>query len=971
MGIERATPGGLVTLLLTVSLLSCGGGGGGGGGGENNSASPPAPNQCQLVLLAAEGVAIESESAQFNCAAGQRCEFTITVDGFSENFSATTASGYQFAGWGTGDRNLCPNQTGTCNVTAGDLATPLCVTTAASDGEATLEALATLNKNAFSVSGQLSVLAGSVIDDDTNNRDNGLGDNNTLSGAQSLGNPATIGGYLNAPGEGPSGQLAATGDLDDFFRIEAFAGQSATLIIADFDTADIDLYLYNEQGEIIDFSVDTGEIEQVAFPANGVYFLNPFLFAGASSYNLVVGNANIGSRSRVVPGEIIAQFSGEGVLKTDEAASRRRSALQRFGLRQRGGGLGRERLLAGDKAFGPGSSQDVRVTEIHNALSHDKALKDQWGTWLLAKRLGGYPGVAGATPNRVVKAFSTPNDEFLGLQWHYPLIKLASAWDITAGDPGVIVAVLDSGVIAHPELDGRLVSGYDFISDSIAAGDGDGIDPDPTDEGRVIDEETGAPVADPGGASYHGTHVAGTVVARGNNSLGIAGVAYNARVMPLRALSDDGGTTYDVLQAVRFAAGLENDSGILPAQPAAIINLSLGGSGFSNTEQALFSRVAEQGVLVVAASGNDGNSQVDFPAGYYDVIAVGAVDLQGRATDYSNQGPALDLTAPGGDLQSDLNGDGYPDGVLSLGVSEGQPAYVFAAGTSMAAPHVAGVLALMRSVNPDLSGSDIVALLNQGQLSDDTGEPGRDDTYGWGVINAQKAVDAALESLGSTVERTPLLTVSTGSLNFGAVRSELELVVSNAGGGSLDVTEVVANQPWVTPRGGATDANGLGVWRIGVNRQSLADGTYRATVTFRSSSGNRNVDITMQVDSDSTGDIGTVYVLVYDPLTNEAVAETRARPEVDYQYQLAELPEGLYEIWAGTDNDNDFEICDAGDTCGAFRTIDSPVLLEVDTDRESIDFSSDFIIDLRSVTASSSKSSKDNSEFRVKSRITP
>mgnify|MGYP000208119206 CR=1 FL=1 len=143
---------------------------------------------------------------------------------------------------------------------------------------------------------------------------------------------------------------------------------------------------------------------------------------------------------------------------------------------------------------------------------------------------------------------------------------------------GVVVVHADSGVdIDHPDL--NLVAGYDFVRNPQEAGDGDGIDPDP-------EESVGG--SDPAAVNYHGSHVAGTVAASGNNGIGVAGVAYGARVMPLRAITATGGTSYDVRQAVRFAAGLENDSGTGPERPADIINLSLGGAGFSSLDQALY-----------------------------------------------------------------------------------------------------------------------------------------------------------------------------------------------------------------------------------------------------------------------------------------------------------------------------------------------------------------------------------------------
>ena len=199
-----------------------------------------------------------------------------------------------------------------------------------------------------------------------------------------------------------------------------------------------------------------------------------------------------------------------------------------------------------------------------------------------------------AEPNYRVSTMATTNDEALSVQWHYPLINLPAAWDTSVGSGDVIVAVVDTGILSgHPDLQGQLVPGYDFIRNRVDAGDGDGIDPNPEDPGNG---------AEPGASSFHGSHVGGTVAAAGNNGIGVAGVAYGARLMPLRALSERGGSSYDVSQAVRYAAGLANDSGTVPPQRADVINLSLGGESFSQLNQALYRELHDAGVIVVAAS---------------------------------------------------------------------------------------------------------------------------------------------------------------------------------------------------------------------------------------------------------------------------------------------------------------------------------------------------------------------------------
>ena len=194
-------------------------------------------------------------------------------------------------------------------------------------------------------------------------------------------------------------------------------------------------------------------------------------------------------------------------------------------------------------------------------------------------------------------------------------------------------------------------------------------------------------------------------------------------------------------QAVRFAAGLANDSGTFPAATAAIINLSLSGEGFSQMNQALYRELRERGTIVVASAGNEATRAPAYPAAYDGVISVAAVDAQREIASYSNRGTSIDISAPGGDGSTDFNGDGYPDGILSTGGSADaggvEFAYTFLNGTSMAAPHVSGVIALMKSINPQLDGPQLESLLQSGSLTDDLGSAGCDDLYGHGLLNAR------------------------------------------------------------------------------------------------------------------------------------------------------------------------------------------------------------------------------------------
>lgn len=913
---------------------------------------------CRFEMQVGEGGRVTSSSGDYDCPAQTVCVGDIGDEGFNQTFTAVPAPGYEFSYWAAGPNNFCGGESDPCTVTSEALPPQLRNGILSSSKTGYLIPVFTFNGEiqTYAVSGQIQILPESILDSDTNNPENGYAGNDSPFSPQFGSNPVTMGGYVALSGTGADGLVTDSGDEDDYVQVSASAGQSVSLIVADFETADLDLYLFDTNGEIVDFSADVGELEELTIPSSGEWVLNAYAYDGASNYVLTLGENTSISRREVVPNELIVEYAGEGVLKLRESEDLRRQATHKLGLTETAGDLGRERLV---RRLNPDdlSWLTPQLVEIRDKLAHDPALLARWETQMAAKALAKTKGVARATPNYRVKPAATPNDPQYSFQWHYPLIQLPTAWDLTTGDPSVITAVIDTGIIPnHPEFQGQLTGGYDFISDPSNSGDGNGLDADPTDEGQLIDPDTGEPSNNPGAGSFHGTHVAGTIAAKANNNIGVAGVAYSAKLMPLRALSDEGGTTYDIIQAMRYAAGLPNDSGIVPAQTADVINLSLGGGSYISSEQDVINQIASRGTIIVAASGNAGASSVDYPAAYQNVIAVGATDVQGNVTSYSNRGSKLDVTAPGGDGSRDRNGDGYPDGVFSTLLVDGTYGYGFMSGTSMATPHAAGVIALMRSVNPDLIQSDIEALLISGAITDDKGTTGWDSTYGYGQINAYKAVVAALDSIGKTIELPAQLSTSNTSLNFGASVEDIQITLSNVGNGDLQITNVTSDASWLSATESQTDGAGLGVWNINVDRGLVTQGTYRGTITFASTANAVELSVLMRLDDGTGGNVGRIYILLYDPITDTVADQAVADVDTGYRYRFSAAPAGQYELWAGTDNDNDYFICDEGETCGSWRTISDPVTITIGQDLSNIDFSSDFNINLGTVTSAQSDS---------------
>ena len=535
-------------------------------------------------------------------------------------------------------------------------------------------------------------------------------------------------------------------------------------------------------------------------------------------------------------------------------------------------------------------------------------------TRTVAATLAASLGVLTVQPNRLVRPARIPRDPLFPRQWHFHAIGLPAAWDVTIGSPNAIVAVIDTGIRSdHPDLAGRLVPGFDFISNATRANDGDGLDADPFDPGD-------RPGTTEGG-SFHGTHVAGTIAASSDNTRGGAGVTWRTAIMPLRVLGVGGGSVFDVAQAIRFAAGLSNASGTVPPQRADVINLSLTTSGDDPVLRDAVAAAIDAGVLVVAAAGNTGQSGFLSPAGFPNVLSVAATDRLGAPARYSSFGPAVAIAAPGGDTHHDRDADGRPDGILST-LLPGREDYAIFQGTSMASAHVSGVAALLLGVPGGASGPRLRKLLVE--TADDRGAPGRDDHYGAGLIDAASAVRTFA---GLAPPSEPQLALEAPSLRIAADESAPRVPLRNLGGGTLVVAAptVVTDDgaPWL---GATLDGPAL---RVAVDRDTLAPGFYSGRVRVISNGGAATLEVVAEVAAGPPEDLGLVTVLLRDPDANTIIATTTTDAHQDYRYRFEGVPSGRYEILATTDRDGDGAICDLGEECGAYPERAAPTAVDV------------------------------------------
>jgi serine protease len=412
----------------------------------------------------------------------------------------------------------------------------------------------------------------------------------------------------------------------------------------------------------------------------------------------------------------------------------------------------------------------------------------------LMRLIAADPDVEYVEVDAIMRPLLTPNDPRYPDQWHYfeatGGIKANQAWDKSTGS-GIVVAILDTGSTSHSDLNNNTVAGYDFISSSTAARDGNGRDSNPQDEGDWAAKDecyAGSPATN---SSWHGTHVAGTVGAITNNSVGVAGVSFGGKIQHARVLGKCGGSLSDIADAIVWAS-CGSVSGVpANATPAEVINMSLGGSGSCGTTyQAAIDSAVNRGTTVVVAAGN---SNVDVsnsrPANCNNVIAVAATDRNGAKASFSNYGSGIDVSAPGVGIWSTLN---------SGTTTPGSESYASYNGTSMAAPHVAGVVALMQAKKVQSPATVESQLKTTARPLPGACSGG----CGAGIVDALAAVDAAIGSGSNVLENGVTVTglaASTGNslhytMQVPSGASNLKFVITG-GTGDADLYVKYGSEP--------------------------------------------------------------------------------------------------------------------------------------------------------------------------------
>ncbi|MFJ6631984.1 S8 family peptidase [Streptomyces sp. NPDC091376] len=502
-----------------------------------------------------------------------------------------------------------------------------------------------------------------------------------------------------------------------------------------------------------------------------------------------------------------------------------------------------ERRLAGGAALvdlgGEASKKDL--TEVMDAFRAD-------------------PSVASVEPD--IRAYAmavTPNDTEYAKQWDLfeatGGMNVPTAWDKTTGS-GVTVAVIDTGYAAHSDLAANVVSGYDFISASADARDGNGRDADAKDEGdwNATDGECGLG-STAGDSSWHGTHVAGTIAATTGNGKGVAGIAYGAKVQPVRVLGKCGGASSDIADAITWASG-----GSVPGVPAnptpsKVINLSLGGASSTcpSVYQNAINGAVSRGTTVVVAAGNSNANASGFtPANCANIINVASTSREGNRSFYSNYGSIVDVAAPGGETRRATDTPGTvttpQNGILSTlnsgATTQAAENYKPYQGTSMAAPHIAGLAALLESAKPALTPAEIESAIKANARP----LPGTcSGGCGTGVADAAKTVNAVT---GTTPGGTTFTNGTDVAIGDNATASS-----------SIAVTGRTGNAPAALK----VDVDIKHTWRGDLVVDLVApDGTVRNLKSSSGSDSADNVIATYTVDASSEVANGTWQLRVRD-----------------------------------------------------------------------------------------------------------
>ena len=899
---------------LFVFVASCGGGG--GGGGSNTAAASGGQQQAAQSAPSVSFSSSESQPEQ--------------DDNFDLTWSASAGASCTASGSWSGSKA----RSGTETYTSSEIGTfEFVLTCSNSAGETAKTVSVTIVEKTYGISGVVRAASFAEVDGDVPSPDYlAIGNNGNEDGVQLIENPAKLVGYVTD---------VEDGDEFDIYEIGLTGNQWVGLEIADYDSnnptaVDLDVYIVNEDLEVVSYGISANAFESVALPDSGKFFILVRAITGASRYVLTISNtvnsyrfSSYSSDASVVPDSMIVSrvrdsSDNQNSDRFVEFSKIDREIMRELRIDHRGSDgsePGRE-FPSGPFTRLKSMTQNSEWEQIYlNKVM--RTLGDRWAPMLtehdknqiltkkyIARKAKLVRGIR-VEPQMMLRGLSFQKDPLYEYQWNHQNIGLQAALQglgLDATDQ--IVAVLDQG--SPPKSSANYArtdyvdGGYDFISN----------DDDPTASVNLSPS-----VYNTDTHESHGIHVSGIIGAK-NDGADLTGMGI--KVLPVRVLSEEGNNGTAVSEALKYFSGEPNISGEVYDNSTgnlAALNLSLGACvdetyPFEDYQicQSI-SKIRDAGISVVVAAGNcDCNGSVapiycpvaSLPAACPGAISVAAVDAVSERAPYSSYHSTVDIAAPGGDGTADENVDGYPDGV---------PSYVDLdhivplQGTSMAAPHVAGAIALMKHVGPDLTPYDIDALLQSGQLTRGN-QSSWSQELGYGLLDLPKSLDAITSSTGS-IELTAAPFFSPSEYDYGFTDDSFSLSVKKRGGGSLEVEGIYADIPdHLGYRTETPDETEIARYTFSLKRDEIAIGSIRNSLHFLMTDGNYySVPLRYSIgELREPPNVGTNLLVVYDLSLEEIV---------DYAYldmasgsanfAFSKLPTADYILVAISDIDSSTE----------------------------------------------------------------
>ena len=763
-----------------------------------------------------------------------------------------------------------------------------------------------------------------VMDSDVPNVNNhDFSSNDTVAAAQELTNPSIVNGFV---GTFTTTDSVTVEDTIDVYKISTSSNMYVNLDVSQYESGvkDLDINLYDTEGNPVEFSYASGSTEDnetINLPNDGTYLIAVTPIAGASRYLLTLGqrfsSSSIAPKFNYVDGEVLSYIPFAKAGKAYEFSDSKfidPKLKERFN--RLSGFQHLEPLMPGLRSLQPAEliakfEDDIStsLTKAGFKLPSGKMLRYLAQNKVINRLRELNPDAVFDFNHKVKKMTAFSKDPLYYVQWNMERIGLETALNVVGQElKAVGVAVIDTG---GPTVNSAawnstnfISGGYDFVNS----------DSNPADPNAELDTATD---------SSHGTHVATTIGAKndGNNFNGFPVSVLNVRVLG----SDGSGLNSDIANAILYSAGLSNSSGaVAPTSiPIKVINLSLGGSSPSTVLCSAVTDARAQGLVVVAASGNEQAEEpglINYPAACPGVISVGATNSAGEITGYSNQNVYVDISAPGGD-STDRDGDGNDDLIwawVSNTNIDGN------GGTSMATPHVAGAIATLYAADTSMTPARVDSMLQSGKLTSDLGATGVDNVYGYGELNMPKM----LENLYADNNANSVTFAYTNKyfLDFGNTTTQLNITLNKVGTGSLTVSSLGADSAAGLSY---TDnsSNGFGSYTILIDRDSMPNGEFSNTVYFNLSD---NTEVAVPIyysvgTPRGRADLGKLYVAIYDAADDSTVAEGYLDMEADGSlgFIASSLANGNYYLLGSTDPDNDGFICSYGELCEYYPKLSS------------------------------------------------